>query len=68
MTDLQALRDEIKAERPYVGRKEFSHNIIGSLLAQIAQEHGKAEANRAIRELGLKRLGWNEEPEEAPNA
>ena len=68
MADLDTLRAEIKAERPYVGLKEFSHNIIGLLLAQIAKEYGKAEANRAIRELGLKRLGWNEEPEEAPNA
>jgi hypothetical protein len=59
---LEELRQEIRAERPFVDKKPYSHNIIGLLLRQIAEEHGKDEANRAIRELGLKRLGWAEKP------
>jgi len=66
MKSLEQLREEIVAERPFVDKAAYSHNIISLLLRQIANEYGKVEANRAVRELRLKRLGWQEEPEEAP--
>ena len=55
------LREDIRKERRYVDRKPYSHNIISSCLRIIAEKYGKDEANKAIRELGLKKLGWNEE-------
>ena len=57
---LEDLRQEIKQEVPYIDKRPYSHNIVGLLLSQIAKEHGVAEANRAIRNLGLKRKGWSE--------
>jgi hypothetical protein len=57
---LQELRDKISAERRFVGRKPYSHNIVSLLLQQIASEFGQPEANVAVRELKLKPLGWHE--------
>jgi hypothetical protein len=56
---LTQLRKEIRAEVPYVDVKPFSHNIIGCLLRIIDRDYGKDEANRAIKDCGLLRLGWS---------
>jgi len=46
-----------------VGRKPYSHNIIRIILAEIAKDHGKAEANKAVRDFKLDSKGFNTEPE-----
>ncbi len=61
---LKRLRERIEREAPFVGRKPYSHNIIGLVLNQIAGEYGVAEANRAMRDFGLEKLGWREVREE----
>lgn len=57
-------RDVIVRERRYVNHKPYSHNIINVALQAIAKKAGREEANKAIRELRLKRLGWNEVAED----
>ena len=57
---LKRLRDRIEREVPFVGRKPYSHNIIGLTLNEIAVDFGVAEANRAIRDFGLEEFGWRE--------
>ena len=61
MRTLKQLRLEIQMERPYVNRKPYSHNIISLVLHQIANEYGRAEANKAIKDFRLGTLGWMEE-------
>lgn len=58
---VEELREQIAEEAPFVDLKPYSHNIISLCLMQIDKEYGKDEANKAIRELGLKKLGWREE-------
>jgi hypothetical protein len=62
----EELLDDIREQKggPFHGlRGSYSHNIIGCVLRIIAEEHGKAKANEAVRTLRLKQLGWAEEPE-----
>ncbi len=54
-------KNKIMAERKFVDKKPYSHNIISSLLSQVAGELGYSEANRLIRECNLISLGWQEE-------
>jgi hypothetical protein len=63
MTSLAELRKRIKKDAPYVGVRPYSHNIIRLTLAQIAQDHGRAEANKAVRDFKLESKGFNTEPE-----
>jgi hypothetical protein len=63
MTPLAELRKRIKKDAPYVGVRPYSHNIIRLTLAQIAQDHGRAEANKAVRDFHLESKGFNTEPE-----
>lgn len=56
---LNILRAQICREAKTVGVKAFSHNIISSALRQIAKEHGDIEANKAISDFRLERLGWS---------
>ena len=42
---------------------EYSHNIISCCLRIIDKEFGRASANQAVRDMGLKALGWQELPE-----
>lgn len=58
---LNALRVEIEEQVPWIDIKPYSHNIIGLLLSQIAEEYGKKAANKAIRDFGLDKKGWAEE-------
>jgi hypothetical protein len=61
LSKLQLLRDKIFAERRFVDKKPYSHNIVSLLLMQINEDFGKKQANAAIRELKLDKLGWREE-------
>lgn len=56
---LDDLREKIEEERPDVGKKPYSHNIIGLLLQQIDKKYGLAEANKAIADFNLIKLGWS---------
>jgi hypothetical protein len=57
---LKTLRAKIRKEVPYVDVKPYSHNIISLVLRQISLSYGDDEANKAIRDFGLKSLGWSE--------
>ncbi len=57
---LKELWKQIKAEARFVDKKQYSHNIITLTLGQIADEFGQDEANAAIRDLNLGKLGWRE--------
>lgn len=56
---LKELRDSIRAERRYVNRRPYSHNIIAIDLSMIEEKFGVAEANRAIDDFRLHLLGWH---------
>ena len=56
---LEQLRIKIKRESRFVGKKPYSHNIIGLYLQEIARDHGQVEANKAIIDFKLNKLGWN---------
>ena len=51
-------RTDIGQEAPYVDKKPFSHNIISICLGAIAKNWGKKQANKAILDCGLDKLGW----------
>jgi hypothetical protein len=55
-------RDVIADNAPYVDKKPYSHNIISIALSAIADRFGKEEANKAIRDFGLTKKGWREQP------
>ena len=55
---LEELRERIDDEVPYVDVKPFSHNIISLTLQMIDKQYGKKEANKAIGDFGLEKLGW----------
>lgn len=56
---LQDWRDAIRKEVRFVGRKPYSHNIISICLSAIDKDHGTKEANRAIVDFKLEKLGWH---------
>ncbi len=58
---LDEWREQVKTNAPYVGIKSHSHNIIGICLTAIAKHFGKDEANKAIDDFNLERLGWQKE-------
>lgn len=51
----------VKEELEAGGR--YSHNIISLCLREIASRFGKVKANKAVRDLGLRRIGILEEKE-----
>jgi hypothetical protein len=57
---LKELRNDIKKEVPFVDIKPYSHNIISICLQILSEDYGKDEANRAIRDFDLDKLGWRE--------
>ena len=58
---LEDLRKEIKKEAHYVDVKSYSHNIISIALQSIDRQFGTEEANRAVRDFKLERLGWSQQ-------
>ena len=60
---LRQLRARAKREAPYVGIRPYSHNIIRLTLAQIEKDHGRAAANKTVRDFHLAAKGFNEESE-----
>ena len=56
---LKDWRETIQEEAPFVDLKPYSHNIISLALGAIHKGWGKAKANQAIKDFGLKRKGWN---------
>jgi len=60
-TSLEGMREKIEAEVDNVDHKPYSHNIISIALRMIAKSFGKAEANKAIDDFGLEKLGWKKE-------
>lgn len=62
MRTLEQLKDTIEDEVGYVDVKPYSHNIISITLRIIAENYGQTEANKAIREFGLVKLGWKITP------
>ncbi len=54
-------RETIVAEKSYVDKKPYSHNIISLSLNAISKNFGREEANKAIKDFGLTRLGWKQE-------
>lgn len=58
---LDELRDIIKSEAVYVDKKQFSHNIITLCLQAISKLHGNAEADKAIDDFDLVKLGWRKQ-------
>lgn len=60
---LRELRAKIRAERPFIRVKPYSHNIVRLCLCEIRQKFGLATANKAVRDLELTPLGYNEESE-----
>ncbi len=59
---LAELRAAIQRERPYIGKKPYSHNIVRLTLAIIEKEFGRAAANETVRKYKLEAKGFNEEP------
>ena len=60
MKTLSQLKKEIKKEIPFVNIKPFSHNIISMGLRIVADEYGKEEANKIVRDFNLSRIGYEE--------
>lgn len=58
---LEEHRAIIRKEVPHIDRKPFSSNIIAITLKMIADDFGKDEANKAIRDFKLDKKGWSEE-------
>ena len=61
-TDMQLgdFRAQIAREAKIVEDvKSHSYNVIAITLRQIAQKFGDTEANKAITDFKLERLGWN---------
>lgn len=65
---LNELRKKIRNEVGYIGVRPYSHNIVGLLLSQIAQEYGTAEANKTIRDFHLDTRGWIERKDDDETA
>ena len=55
---LEEYREKIRKERKWVGKKQYSHNIIGLVLGMIADEYSQEEANKAVKDFRLTKLGW----------
>ncbi|MHC4297957.1 MAG: hypothetical protein ACYS7Y_11690 [Planctomycetota bacterium] len=58
---LDEWREEIKKNVPYVDRKTHSHTIITISLGAIERLFGKEEANKAVVDFKLERLGWEQQ-------
>lgn len=61
MRTLQELRSGISANVAGVDKKPYSHNIISLALRSIAEDYGVEEANAAIEDHHLEKLGWTKQ-------
>jgi len=61
---LEEWKEMIAREVPFIGIKEYSHNIVGLALAAVANEYGKKVANDLIDEFNLEDSGWRKVPEQ----
>jgi len=60
--ELKKLRREITTAKRTLNRPQsYGAQVIGYTLKMIDEKFGKAEANKAIVELGLERCGWKQE-------
>lgn len=58
---LNRLRSQIAREAQRQSTYSYADNIIRTALQQIDQMFGRSEANKAIDDFGLLKLGWNHE-------
>jgi len=58
MRTLEEYRTDLEEEACFVDVKSHSHNIVSLLLGAISEGYGKEEANKAIRDFKLDKLGW----------
>jgi hypothetical protein len=63
---LDAWRENIMEEIPFVDVKPYSSNIINISLIAIAQGWGDKEANSLIEDYGLEEIGWHKKEIEPP--
>ena len=57
--ELVKRRESIIKEIPYIGIKQYSHNIIGLQLSAIGKKYGHDEVVKTIKEFGLDKKGWS---------
>jgi hypothetical protein len=56
---LEEWRERIAEEVDYVDVKPYSHNLINLALGAIAENYGQQQADKAIDDYHLERLGWH---------
>lgn len=61
---LDEWREEIRKNAPWVNKKSHSHNLITICLQAISKQFGSDEANKAIDDFKLEKLGWTKEPQQ----
>ena len=61
MKSLEEWRQDIENEVGFVDIKPYSHNIISICLRAISKNYGKKEANKAINDFKLEKLGWKKQ-------
>jgi hypothetical protein len=57
--ELVKRRKSIIKEIPYIGIKQYSHNIIGLQLSAIGKKYGHNEVVKTIKEFKLDKKGWS---------
>ncbi len=55
---LQELKDIIKKEVSFVGKKPYSMHIVNFSLILMADKYGQGQVDKIIKELGLDKKGW----------
>jgi len=55
---LDRLRCKVLHNMRRLSTDQYAHNKIGILLSMIDDEYGEEEAQRAIKDFGLDKLGW----------
>ena len=56
--ELNNMKMKILREIPYIGVKEYSHNIIALQLGLISEKYGIATSNQLIKDFKLDTKGW----------
>ena len=55
---LQELKDIIKKEVSFVGKKPYSMHIVNFSLILMANKYGQGQVDKIIKELDLDKKGW----------